>query len=55
MAIITCPKCGTNTERAGFHGCIWLVAILLFPFGLLAFLMGRKPTICHNCHNAFTT
>ena len=53
MAVISCPKCNQAVARAGFPVWVWLVAIFLFPFGLLAFLTGRKPTRCHHCGYAW--
>jgi hypothetical protein len=49
MASITCPKCNTLTDRAGFPAWTIIVSICLFPLGLLALLAGRKPTKCGNC------
>lgn len=53
MALVTCPRCGANNPRGGFHGCVWVSAIIFFPIGLLAFLVGRRPTVCANCHNSY--
>lgn len=53
MAIISCPRCSTRNVRAGFPVWAWIVAIVFFPFGFLAFLFGRKPTVCRNCGDAF--
>lgn len=49
MAAISCPKCNTLTERAGFPAWEIIVAICAFPVGLLALLAGRKPTTCRDC------
>jgi hypothetical protein len=49
MAIISCPKCSSPTIRSGYPAWVILVAIFLFPIGLLALLAGRKPTRCHQC------
>lgn len=53
MAIISCPHCSKATHRAGFPVWTIITSIVLFPFGLLALLVGRKPTICHHCDAAF--
>ncbi len=53
MAVISCPKCGKMTERAGYAGWQILVSICFFPIGLLALLAGRKPTTCPSCGHAF--
>jgi len=52
---LSCPKCGTLTERAGYPAWVIIVAICLFPVGLLALLAGRKPTVCPKCGNAWQT
>ena len=49
MASITCTKCGSLTDRAGFPTWAIIVSICLFPIGLLALLAGRKPTTCGKC------
>jgi hypothetical protein len=49
MAAISCSKCNTMTERAGYPAWVIIVAICLFPVGLLALLAGRKPTTCGHC------
>lgn len=49
MAAISCPKCNTLTERAGYPLWVILLCICLFPVGLFALLAGRKPTTCGNC------
>jgi Uncharacterized conserved protein (DUF2367) len=49
MAKITCPKCSTLASRGGFPAWAIIVAIFLFPVGLLALLTGRKPTRCPSC------
>lgn len=47
--LIQCPRCGGDNFQAGFPAWQWITAILLFPFGLLAFFCGRKATKCTNC------
>jgi len=49
MAKVTCPKCGDLVEKAGFATWQILVAIFLFPIGLLALLVGTKRTECSKC------
>jgi len=49
MAVISCPKCNNLTQRAGYPAWVIIVAICLFPPGLLALLAGRKPTTCSHC------
>lgn len=49
MALITCPKCQTTNKRRGFPAWVIILAILLFPFGLLFLLVGREPTKCCQC------
>jgi len=49
---LTCPACGTPAQRGGFPLWAILVSIVFFPFGLLALLVGRKPSACH-CGAAF--
>jgi len=49
MAAISCSKCNTMTERAGYPTWVIVVSICLFPLGLLSLLAGRKPTTCANC------
>ena len=51
MAMISCPKCGSQTSQAGFPAWVIVVCICFFPVGLLALLAGRKPTICGGCGN----
>jgi len=53
MAMISCPKCGKTTTQAGFYSWQILVAICLFPLGLLALLGGRQPTKCNECGHTF--
>ncbi len=50
---VSCPKCGTIVERAGYPVWVIIVAICFFPIGLLALLAGRKPTQCGKCGTAF--
>jgi DNA-directed RNA polymerase subunit RPC12/RpoP len=49
MAVVSCPKCSSPTIRGGYPVWVILVAIFLFPFGLLALLAGRRPTQCPQC------
>jgi hypothetical protein len=49
MAAISCPKCNTLQERAGYPAWVIIVCVCLFPVGLLALLGGRKPTKCAQC------
>ena len=49
MSVLSCPKCGTVNPRNGYPVWVILVAVLFFPFGLLALLVGRKPTACRQC------
>jgi hypothetical protein len=44
-----CPKCNTSQKRAGYPVWAIVVSVVLFPFGLLALLVGRKPTKCVQC------
>ena len=55
MAEITCPDCRATVHRNGFPAWVWIVSIIFFPFGLLALLTGRKPTICYHCRRSFVT
>lgn len=47
--LLSCPSCGTMAKRGGYATWVWVCAVCLFPFGLLAFLLGRKPTQCMSC------
>ncbi|MSS70955.1 MAG: DUF2367 domain-containing protein [Candidatus Latescibacteria bacterium] len=49
MALISCPKCRSMVRRGGFPVWVILMSIGLFPIGLLALLVGRKPTVCPSC------
>ncbi len=49
MAALSCPKCNAVAERGGYPVWVIVVAICLFPVGLLALLAGRKPTRCPAC------
>jgi hypothetical protein len=49
MSIVSCPKCSALTEKGGFHSWQIIVAICLFPVGLLALLAEKKPTRCFSC------
>lgn len=50
MPVLTCPKCEMTVFRGGYAVWQWIVAVLFFPFGLLAMAVGRKPTHCPYCH-----
>ncbi len=54
MALVTCPKCNTQVQQAGFPVWVIVVCICFFPIGLLALLAGRKPTPCTNCGTTIT-
>jgi hypothetical protein len=47
--LLACPKCNTSQKRAGYPAWVIVVSVCLFPFGLLALLVGRKPTKCEQC------
>ena len=47
--IVTCPRCSAPANRGGFPVWTIVVSIIFFPFGLLALLAGRKPTVCPHC------
>jgi hypothetical protein len=47
--LLACPKCNTSQKRAGYPAWVIVVSVCLFPFGLLALLVGRKPTKCVQC------
>jgi hypothetical protein len=49
MALISCPECKSAASRGGFHLWQILVAIVLFPAGLLALFLGRAPSECPRC------
>jgi len=49
MAIVKCPECATPTKKGGYPLWVILVAIFLFPIGLLALLAGKEPTVCLKC------
>jgi hypothetical protein len=49
MSLTPCPKCGTPCEKGGYRGWQILVAIFLFPIGLLALASGRKDSTCFSC------
>lgn len=53
MALVSCPKCSTNTQQAGYPAWVIIVAICFFPLGLLALLAGKKPTVCSSCGHTF--
>lgn len=52
---VTCPRCGAQAKRGDWPLSSIVVAIILFPIGLLALLSGRNPTICGNCGNNWRT
>jgi hypothetical protein len=47
--LLACPKCNTSQKRAGYPAWAIVVSVCLFPFGLLALLVGRRPTKCVQC------
>jgi hypothetical protein len=47
--LVSCPECKRLAERGGFQTWQIVCAITFFPFGLLALLSGRKPTVCGDC------
>jgi ribosomal protein L37AE/L43A len=49
MAIVKCTKCSNTTKKGGYPTWVILVAIFLFPIGLLALSAGKEPTVCTNC------
>ena len=49
MKVLSCPKCQTPAVRGTFGFLPFLIAVLLFPIGLLALLAGRNPTTCPSC------
>ncbi len=49
MAMLSCPKCSSATPTSGYPFWVIVVAICFFPVGLLALLVGRKPSTCPNC------
>ena len=53
MAVVTCPQCNKLAERSGYQTWQIVVAICLFPIGLLALLSGRKPTRCNSCNHTW--
>jgi hypothetical protein len=53
LGLVKCPKCEKIIEEAGFRGWQIICAILVFPFGLLALLADKKPTICFQCQTIF--
>jgi hypothetical protein len=46
---VSCPHCGAITYRRGYPGWVIIVAIVFFPVGLLALLVGRDPSFCDVC------
>jgi hypothetical protein len=49
MAQLSCPKCDEMATRGGFKVWQIILAICLFPIGLLAFLADRNLTECPKC------
>lgn len=50
---LSCPKCGEMATRGGLKGWQILIAICLFPIGLLALLADRNPTQCPKCQHTW--
>ncbi|MCB2185419.1 MAG: DUF3592 domain-containing protein [Deltaproteobacteria bacterium] len=46
---LTCPRCGAPTPRGRFRVWQILLAVVLFPEGLLALMLGRGPATCPQC------
>lgn len=46
---LKCPKCSAVAKRGNFKVWQIVVAILFFPFGLLALLAPRNPNKCPEC------
>jgi hypothetical protein len=44
-----CPRCGKLTMRGDYPSWAIVIAIMAFPIGLLALLVGREPVTCHYC------
>lgn len=53
MSELSCPRCRRLTERGGYRSWQILVAVLLFPIGLLALLGEREPTECSKCRHTW--
>lgn len=53
MAELSCPKCNATAIRGSYAGWQILVAICLFPVGLLSLLAGRQPTKCSKCGHSW--
>jgi len=53
MAEITCPKCDKLTTKGGYHTWQIIVAICLFPLGLLALVADKQPTKCTSCEHTW--
>ena len=49
MAIVSCPKCSTQTKTGGYQTWQIVVSVCFFPIGLLSLLAGKKPTTCGKC------
>jgi hypothetical protein len=47
--VFACPRCQTSQKPAGYPAWALVVSVCLFPFGLVALLVGRKPTKCVQC------
>lgn len=55
---IACPQCSKETIRAGYPVWAKFIAFCfapLFGIGLLALLVGRKPTVCQYCGHTWKT
>lgn len=55
MSQVTCPSCNKLTKQGGFRGWQILVAICLFPIGLIALLAEKEPTKCQYCKHTWQT
>jgi hypothetical protein len=44
-----CPRCTTPARKGTFAWWVLLAAVCLFPLGLLALLIGPRPTLCPSC------
>jgi len=53
MAIVSCPKCDTQTAQGGYHAWQIIVAICFFPIGLIALFMDKQPTRCSSCDHTW--
>lgn len=48
MTVATCPKCNGTAKSCGYDWSQYVLAILFFPIGLLAFLE-RPKWRCPKC------